>query len=257
MVAQHSILKGKVHVFDHHKRAIEDKMDKYGFTTIIEEDQNGKKCGTLLFYQFLVESGLLKPNDALDRFVLLTTLEDTWEWKKDVINGIDAHDLAILFNAIGKEEYLKRIIEKLKKDTNFILSKEEMKIIADKKKEYEELIRQIASEIEVFEDEDGNTFGAVFANYEYRNEIAEYIKKNNQQNIAYLIIIAMDKGEFGQKSYRAIQPDFDVNIVAMKHGGGGHPGAASVNITEKQNIMSRDMPSVKTRLRYLSKSKFM
>ena len=44
----------------------------------------------------------------------------------------------------------------------------------------------------------------------------------------------MNKGENGQKSYRQIEDNFDVNDIAMNHGGGGHPGAASVNITEFQ-----------------------
>ena len=30
--------------------------------------------------------------------------------------------------------------------------------------------------------------------------------------------------KFGQKSYRSIDESFDVNEVAVKHGGGGHPG---------------------------------
>lgn len=49
-----------------------------------------------------------------------------------------------------------------------------------------------------------------------------------------MVLIALEKGAFGQKSYRAIANGFDIGKIAEAHGGNGHPAAASVNITEEQ-----------------------
>ena len=104
-------------------------------------------------------------------------------------------------------------------------------------------------------DEYNNKFGILYANYEYRNEIADFINTiGNPQNIKYVIIVAMDKG-YGQKSYRSIHQDFDVNFLAEKYGGGGHKSAASVNITEEQSKKAKSM-SNENSLKYLAKCKF-
>ena len=43
-------------------------VDKYPFTTIIEQDKDGKKCGTQLFYDYLVRTNLIKKNKAIIYF---------------------------------------------------------------------------------------------------------------------------------------------------------------------------------------------
>ena len=256
MVAESS-LKNKILVFDHHKRAIEDNMNRYPFTRIIEEDAKGKRCGTDLFFEYLYHKKLLASTNSLKDFVELTRLEDTWEWKKSNDLGKKAHDLAILFNSVGVENYISSMTEKLldNKD-NFSYSDEEIIIIQNKKDEYDKFLSNIMANAEYFQDENGNRFGIVYANYEYRNELAEYIIKNkNPESIEYFIVVAMDKGEFGQKSYRSIDESFDVNEVAMNHGGGGHPGAAAVNITKIQKEKSLVL-SKRESLKYLAESKY-
>ena len=54
-----SNLRDKLLVFDHHQRGIELGLRKYPFTTIIEEDESGKRCGTELFYRYLIREGLM------------------------------------------------------------------------------------------------------------------------------------------------------------------------------------------------------
>lgn len=258
MVAE-STLKNKVHVFDHHKRAIDDGMNRYSFTKIVEEDNNEKKCGTKLFYEYLVDNNLICTTVAINEFVELARLEDTWEWKKQELagGGVLAHDLAILFNAIGKDNYVSSMTSKLLNNRiSFELSEEEKVLIKNKKDEYNKLLQSIILSAEYFLDENNNKFGIVFADYEYRNELAEYIiRQGNPDAIKYFIIVAMNKGEYGQKSYRSIEDGFDVNEVAMLHGGGGHPGAASVNITEDQKVKALVL-SKKEGLKYLADSKY-
>ena len=256
MVAESS-LKDKVHVFDHHKRAIDDGMNRYSFTKIVEDDGNGKKCGTGLFYEYLIQNNLIINTMSISEFVELTRLEDTWEWKNSGIVGEQAHDLAILFNAIGLNNYVSSMTSKLLNNPiSFELSEEEKTLIQNKKDEYNKLLQSIILSAEYFLDENNNKFGIVFADYEYRNELAEYIRQHgNPEAIKYFIVVAMNKGEFGQKSYRSIDESFDVNEVAVMHGGGGHPGAASVNITEEQKAKALVLTK-KEGLKYLADSKY-
>lgn len=257
MVAESS-LKDKVLVFDHHKMSIENKMNRYSFTKIIEEDSTGKRCATDLFFEYLSNNNYLAPTKCLKQFVELTRLEDTWEWKNADDFGKMAHDLAILFNSIGIEKYISKMIQILSNDNNtFSFSNDDITIIQKKKEAYEKNLQTIISSIEYFVDENNNKFGIVYANYEYRNELPEYIEKiGNPQSIKYIIIIAMDKGEYGQKSYRSIDKNFDVNVIAMKHGGGGHPGAACVSITKEQKEKVLEL-NKKDGLQYLANSKYL
>lgn len=256
-IVAESSLKGNVFVFDHHKRAIEDKMNRYSFTTILEEDNTGKRCGTNLFYEFLLKNNYIKSTKSIEQFVELTRLEDNWEWKNKGEFGIIAHDLAILFNCVGINEYINKMIELVTtNEDKFKLAIKDLDIINKKKEEYEKALTTILSSAEYFVDDAGNNFGIVYSNYEYRNELPEFIIRiGNPKAIKYLIVVAMDKGEFGQKSYRSVEEFFDVNEIAMKHGGGGHPGAACVNITKEQKEEASTLPR-RDALEYLANSSY-
>lgn len=256
MVANSS-LKERIHIFDHHKSAINENMNRYPFTQIVEENETGKKCGTQLFFDYLQENQFLPANKATQEFVELTRLEDTWEWKRVPNLGVQAHDLAILFQVIGVERYLNTMTLKLLKNPNsFSLTFEEEALVQKKKEEYHHLLQGILSTAEYFIDKNGNRFGIVYANYEYRNELAELIKQGGNSNqISYLIVVAMDKGKFGQKSYRSIIESFDVNEIATFYGGGGHPSAASVSITQEQKNMALTLKK-KEGLKYLSECSY-
>ena len=256
MVANSS-LKDKVLVFDHHKMSIDKGKDRYSFTKIIEEDENGLRCGTDLFFEYLVSSNLIKTTRSIEEFVELTRLEDTWEWKEKEELGKIAHGLSYLFNSIGIDEYISRMIKTIKNNfDSFVLSDDDKQIIENKRKEYETTLKEILSKAEYFSDEDNNKYGIVYSNYEYRNDLPEYIiGLDNPNSIKYLIIVAMDKGENGQKSYRSIDKSFDVNKVAMKHGGGGHPASACVAITKEQKEQALNMNN-KDGLYYLANSNY-
>lgn len=236
MVSKDSDLSKKVLVFDHHRSAINEGCDRYNFTKIVEMDENERKrCGTDLFYEFLYLNGLLTRTKALDEFVELTRLEDTWEWKKTGEQGLKAHDLAILLNGIGLNNYINRIYAKVKANgDSFEFAENENKVIEEKKAEYLATLQRIWNDAEFFVDEEDNKFAGVFANYEYRNELGEYVREINSNDLKYLVVIALEKGAFGQKSYRSIATGFDVGKIAEAHGGNGHPAAASVNITKEQ-----------------------
>lgn len=260
MVSKDPVLSRKVLVFDHHKSAINEGCDRYDFTTIMEVDENGvKRCGTDLFYAYLCSAGLLLRTKALDEFVELTRLEDTWEWKKTGEQGLKAHDMAILFNGIGIDSYIESMFIKVHtNDSSIEFTEKEKSKIEDKKAEYLATLQKIWSEAEYFVDEYDNRYAGVFADYEYRNELGEYVRGLNENELKYLVLIALEKGAFGQKSYRAIANGFDVGKIAEAHGGNGHPAAASVNITEKQKEKSLILRKTNKRdsIKYLIQSSY-
>ncbi len=254
IVKNDSILSDKVLVFDHHKSAIDDGYNIYKFETIIVSDENGKKrCGTDLFYEYLLSKKYLNRKPIIDEFVELTRLEDTWGWQKNGSIGIKAHDLAILFNTIGIEQYIDIIYAKLLYESNFDFTIDEKEIIENRKKEYLASLKQIWTEVEFFKDDLNNKYAALYADYELRNELSEYAKSLKIDGLKYLIVVALEKGEFGQKSYRSIEENFDVGKIARIHGGGGHVGAAAVNITEMQRNHALSLMKINKRdsLKYL------
>ena len=255
MVNRDEIIKEKLIIFDHHKGAIDAGCSQYEFSNVVIKDENEiKMCGTRLFYDYLCRNNFLKRSVLLDDFVELTRLEDTWEWGKNGKFGVMAHDLAILFNSITREEYIERILNKMNDfNEHFKFNKEEIQIIQMKKEEYNTSINEAINEIEYFKDELGNDFGIVFAKYQLRNDIPEHIRHiGNPEKIKYIIIVAMDKGENGQKSYRLIEDGFDVNEIAKLHGGGGHIAAAAVPISSDQKSKALSLPK-KEALDYLAK----
>ncbi len=253
IVSKDVILKEKVKVFDHHEAAIELGLNKYDFTYIEEVGIDGvKRCGTEIFYNYLINNNYLKRNESLDKFVEFTRLEDTWDWKRK--NIIEAHDLAILFNSIGIDEYIKLMLSKLSnKDFNF--TEEEQNLIKKIKDSDLNDIKKYLSKAEYFIDEDGNKFGITFSPYKYRNDLPEYVRNNNIESIKYFITVSLDKDKYGQKSYRSIDKACDVNKIAMKYNGGGHPCSAGVSITEYQKKRLETL-SNKEALEYISKCKY-
>ena len=255
-IVANSNLKNKLWIFDHHQASINNNLNKYDFSIIVEENENGKTCATQLFYKYLIKNSFLNENNLLKEFVELTRLEDTWEWKKKKMKGLKAHNLAILFNAYGVDEYIFSIFNKLLKSRQkFYFTDKELYIIKDKQEEYQNILATYFNDILYLYDEFNYKFGILYANYEYRNEIADYIKKEkNPNNIKYIVIVAMDKG-FGQKSYRSIDNNFDVNKLTEIYGGGGHKNASSVNITKEQSEKAKTMTKEDS-LKYLAKCKF-
>ena len=252
-----SSLREKILIFDHHQMSINNNLDRYEFSHIIAEDESGKKCATQLFYQYLITNNFLKETKAMDEFVSLTRLEDTWDWKKDQLNGSKAHDLAILFNILGITPYINTIIDKLKNHSEKLeYTEAELTKIVTKKEEYTKKLQNYYDSMIYLNDEFNNKFGILIADYEYRNEIAEFIRNlNNPKHIKYVIIVAINK-EFPQKSYRSIADDFDVNKIAESHGGGGHKAAASVNITKEQKLKAQKLNNEDS-LKYLAKCKYL
>ena len=222
-------LKGKVYLFDHHETAYNSGYNDLENVTVIVQNEEGKKCATQIYYEFLLDVGFLNNTKAAEQFVELVRREDIYEWKK--YNDMKAHDLAILFNEIGIEKYIETMTKKLaeKPDSDFEFSEEEQEAISHKKKVTLANVQNFVSKLKVI-NVDGFKAGVCFIIYEYRNEVAEYLMEKNEFD---LDCVAMFAFENNQISLRSIKDNSSARIVAEKYGGGGHDKAAAIPITDE------------------------
>ena len=104
-------------VFDHHQSTIDAGLDGKDFATVKVNDNGRVTCSTELFYNYLLEQGNLVRTKALDDFVELTRLEETWEWKNAGELGKKAHELDALLKSLSlPTSYISFICNKIKED---------------------------------------------------------------------------------------------------------------------------------------------
>ena len=247
-------LNNKIKVFDHHQSSITAGCAKNNFTKVVEEENGLKTCATMLFYNYLVENNYIEKSKVLDDYCYLTRLEDTWEWKDNGQFGIKAHDLAILFDEIGYAKYIDSMVTKLS-NNNLDFTAEEINLLNNAKEKTQKELDSIWNETVFLKDQDGFDFLACYADYKYRNILPEYAKEHNS-NLKYVVLVALEKGEYGQRSYRSVDPTFDVGKIAIAHGGMGHITASSVNITkyQKEHALELKNDNLKESLEYIVNS---
>ena len=219
-------LKDKFLIFDHHKTYEDEKYTKYSFVNVKLKNDKGLCCGTSLFYDYLVESNYLDRNCAIDEFVELTRLHDTWEWK-NIYNNEKARELAILFDCLGTDGYIGFMYDKLVCSDKFIFSEVETLLINNKKIEIDEVISEYMKKM-YYKEILGLKAGILFIDYQYRNEIGEYLREN-KYDVDFVMMIALDRGVV---SYRSVKSGVSVRQVAEYYGGKGHDVAATNPITE-------------------------
>ncbi len=222
-------LKDKIYLFDHHETALATGITKYKNVNIEIENESA----TSVYYKYLLENNLIERNDCIDRFVECVTREDLWTWKDN--NDTIAHDLSILFNSIGYEKYISLITNKVLTYDKFIFSKEEQEEIDNKKKQVLEKIELFVKDL-VIKEIDNIKVGFCFIAYEYRNEVAEYLK--DKVDIDTIGMIALDNNQISLRNIKDDKPYS--RIIAEKYHGGGHDNAAAIPITKdiKEKIIN-------------------
>lgn len=225
-IDKNTLLKNKLLIFDHHESSMAKLEKEYTFLTETE-DKNGEKCcGTSLFYEYLMQNNKLLEKEAIKRFVELTRLHDTYEWKAK--NILDAYYLQILFQFLGPYGYLYHFVEKMGHANEFQYTEKENEWIKEQIEKNQDKIVEIAKNIVIINKENIK-YALTLANYEYRNLLADYIKENMSE-IDALLLIAGNENRF---SFRSIQPDVSVLEVAETCGGGGHAKAAGGKLNEE------------------------
>jgi len=229
-IAKDEILNKKIFVFDHHKTFHDYKYTQHYFINVKISNEKGLCCGTSLFYEYLIDEGLIKQNNlVIKEFVELTRQHDTWEWK-NIYNNEKARCLATLFDAIGCYGYIDLMTKKLSNVNNKIFEFDSLEktLIDNRLKQIEEKLETYSNNI-VYRDVLGLKAGIVFITYEYRNELAEYLKEN-KFDMDFVMMIALDPGVV---CYRSVKDGVEVREVAEFFGGKGHEKAASNPLNKK------------------------
>ena len=224
-------LKNKIQIIDHHKTYEDEKYTKYPFVKVKLKNDKGLCCGTSLFYEYLINNNFLVASDITNEFVELTRLHDTWEWK-NIYNNEKSRELAILFDALGTEGYINFMYEKLNTEDEFNFNEIETILINNKKIVINDAIEGYLKQIH-YREILGMKAAIIFINYEFRNEIAEYLRENNY-DIDFVMMIALDRGVV---SYRSVKENVSVRKVAEYYNGKGHDAAATNPITKEQKEM--------------------
>lgn len=228
-IANKKELDGKFFVFDNHRSAIESMLDRYPFTKIKVADEYGKCAGTSLFYEFLLEKNYLeKSQKGIYKFVELTRKYETWEWKTRYQDK-EPEDLALFYNSVGSDIYIKLITDKLKADDfHFSLDENDNKVVESKRVEIDAAIQSIMK-TERKKKIDGYNVSIFDIDYEYRNILTEFLK-DHEYKADYIILVAEGRKTI---SLRSLNPDVNVRLIAEEYGGTGHDFAAKIPINEK------------------------
>ena len=235
LINQDEKLKSKIQIIDHHKTYDNEKYTKYSCVKVKIKNDKGLCCATSLFYEYLIENKFLTKNNIKDEFVELTRQHDTWEWK-NIYNNEKARELAILFDSLGTEGYINFMYEKLNTEKEFNFNNIETVLINNKKIVINDAIQGYLKNI-YYREILGMKSGIIFINYEFRNEIAEYLREN-KYDIDFVMMISIDRGVI---SYRSTKKNVSVRKVAEFYNGKGHDAAATNPITSRHKELILDI----------------
>lgn len=228
-ISKDIFLNDKFFVFDHHETMLEQVGNKFEFVTVKIKNEKGLCSGTSLFYEYLVDKKFISPHPAVDKFVELTRKYDTWEWK-NIYGDNEPRKLSVLFDCLGCENYIHELIKKLRnKNINSFEFDDTWEMIVSNKLSQIETIANESVKNVFFKDVLGYQAVIAFIDYEYRNEVAEKIKATFADK-DFSMLIAMNHTSI---SFRCINENVNVRVIAEHFGGKGHDKASSCSIDNK------------------------
>lgn len=207
--------KDKFKIFDHHKTHLFAKDYKNVYIDI-------NNCGTSLFYNYLKNIYDIG-KDSVAKYVEHVLNLDLWLWIEK--NDIMAKNLDMLISIYGKEEFVKEMTKRLKRNDIFKLSSFEKKYLNLKQSIIDEYILKKEEELIKIKYEN-YLAGLVFAS-RYKSELGNTLCTRHKE-LDFVIIINMEGGI----SLRAIKDSVDLSIIASKINGGGHKLASGAPIPD-------------------------
>lgn len=227
----HRSNKTKVFLFDHHVHAID--LNKYDWATVVVEEDGVKRCGTSLFYRFLINELDAEIPDyvqlGLDTFVREVELYDTWSWEEK--NHVSAKRLNDLFWLIGPKQFVKSQVKKINNGLDTLFTSDEEQLLLVEKNRIDKYIHDKAKEMVVindfFKDENGKylTAGVVQSDM-YVSELGHYLCDNYEIDFALMLNLTRNKA-----SLRSVKEHIDLVPIATAYNGGGHRKAAGCEVT--------------------------
>lgn len=123
-------LSNNLQVIDHHQSTIDSGLNNLNFIQAKVIDNGRVTCSTELFYNYLLENNYLNRTKALDDFVELTRIIETWDYQDNLVSK-KAKELNSLFKSFAiPSYYIALMVYKLKNNpSSFELNHRERKII--------------------------------------------------------------------------------------------------------------------------------
>ncbi len=211
-----------VEIFDHH--ISRENLNIYPFIHVIDSRNGKKECGTTLFYEYLKNHypNSYLENEGLKELIELVREGDTWDFTDTYKEK--ANKLGTLYGLYGREEFIARYTNLIKKMETFSFTKEEeflLEIEEGRIKRYiEEKLEHVKKAVI-----EGIKVGIVFA--EANRSLLGH-RMCEEEDIDIAIVIHVNRSV----SYRANKEDIDVNTIAKVYGGGGHKHAGGSPLPE-------------------------
>ena len=123
-------LSNNLQVIDHHQSTIDSGLNNSKFIQAKVTDNGRVTCSTELFYNYLLENNYLNRTKALDDFVELTRIIETWDYQDNLVSK-KAKELNSLFKSFAiPSYYIALMVYKLKNNpSSFELDHRERKIV--------------------------------------------------------------------------------------------------------------------------------
>ena len=228
--------KNILRLFDHHETAVEPFKPYFKWATVEVERNVRLTCGTELFYQYLLDKGLVGNRDF---FVEQVRLFDTWDWYKGKSNL--PKYLSNVVMKLGLQYFLRTFAERLKyRDVNelTIFNQYERDILLfDEEREEKDVssflkqvyICDVDSE-DICPDESQFKVGVVFNGSYYSSVLGNGMCRDLGVDIAFMVNLNR-----GRVEVRTAREDIDLgSLMQVFFSGGGHRKAAGgvLDITE-------------------------
>ncbi|WP_223067319.1 DHH family phosphoesterase [Paenibacillus caui] len=215
---------GELKLIDHHKTALHYNTHPWG-SVHVEHRDGRPAAATSLLYDYLIRQRLLEPTEALDDFVELVRLYDTWEWEN--AGRQQAKRLNDLFYMVSIDEFEEKMISRLQSGGPFEFDEFEKKLLDLEEDKIERYIRRKRREL--VQTYIGKECAGIVHAESYHSELASTLGKDHP-HLDYIAILNMG----GRKmSLRTIHDDVDVSEIAGRYGGGGHAKASGCTMTEE------------------------
>ncbi len=185
-------IRKRIKIFDHHSSRV-GNQDRFSWVNIVPEKDGRKESGTSLFYQHLAERGLVDEKVDADSWIELTRLYDTWEWTRLGVSR--ANDLNTLSLAVGRENYIERLLKNHNPSERFEFTNEEKEIIQKYNENFQKQVKNYVNNIQVIEI-DGVKAGYVEIMDVYKNDIASTVRELEiGKQISYMLMPVRDRGD--------------------------------------------------------------
>ncbi|MED4203988.1 DHH family phosphoesterase [Neobacillus mesonae] len=212
-----------IRVIDHHVTAMH--FNQYEWGNVNPEYENGKKtCATSLFYDYLIEHGMMERNQTLEEFIDLVRQYDTWEWDEN--NNLAAKRLNDLFYIMNREQFEEEMIKRISGNKgSFTFTDTETMILDIEEKKIQRYIQSKSRQmVQSFIGE--YCVGIVHAE-QHLSELGNALNNLNP----HLDMIALLNVGTKKIGFRTIHDDVNVAEFAKTYGGGGHPKASGADLS--------------------------